>query len=156
MSCTLQIPNRAQNMNKLIFFSVAHLITCRLTWKFKFHLISIEYKFLAIFFYNFAFSKMSGRYTNWCFWSSDQMWHGITKWVKVILTSFEICRLFYAASNQRNQVILTNMFKFIIIINNNNNNNNICICTASLPKDTKHCCLYYYLVRKSSQSFHFT
>ena len=40
---------------------------------------------------------------------------------------------------------------YIIIINNN-----ICICIAPLPKDTKRCCLYYYPVRKSSQSFRFT
>ena len=39
---------------------------------------------------------------------------------------------------------------------NDNDNNSNCICIAPFPKDTKHCCLYYYPVRKSSQSFRFT
>ena len=51
---------------------------------------------------------------------------------------------------------LFNLFAQSGINNNNNNNNNICICIAPLPKDTKRCCLYYYPVRKSSQSFRFT
>ena len=31
-----------------------------------------------------------------------------------------------------------------------------CICIALFPRDIKRCCLYYYPVRKSSQSFRFT
>ena len=40
--------------------------------------------------------------------------------------------------------------------NNNNNNDNIPHFIAPFSKDSKRCCLYHYLILKSSQSFRFT